>query len=209
MRQPSKRPEAPLPEEQLFEGLTIGFALTGSFCTFKKVFSIIPELTRRGAELQPILSDNAYQLDTRFYTAQQVQEMMFSLCGREIWHTLPQVEPIGPRKLLDLLIVAPCTGNTVSKLASGIVDTPVAMAVKSQLRNGRPVLLAVSTNDGLAGCAASIGRLLTMRHMFFVPFGQDDPTAKPSSLVAHMELIPESAAHALCARQLQPMLRPY
>ena len=130
-----------------------------------------------------------------------------AICGREIWHTLPEVEPIGPQKLLDLLIVAPCTGNTLGKLAGGIIDTPVVMAVKSHLRNGRPVLIAVSTNDGLFLCARNIGALMACRHFYFVPYRQDSPDKKPCSLVARMDLILESAQAALDGRQLQPVLR--
>jgi len=183
----------------------IGFAMTGSFCTFANVFPQAERLRALGAVLQPILSYNAYQLDTRFFPAEEVRTRLSDLCGREIWHTLQDVEPIGPRKLLDLLIVAPCTGNTLGKLAAGIIDTPVTMAVKSQLRNGRPVLLAVSTNDGLGASARSIGALMNARDIFFVPYGQDDPSGKPASLVARMELIPESAAAALAGRQLPPL----
>lgn len=185
----------------------IGFALTGSFCTFSKVFPEVERLVSLGASVQPILSENAYRLDTRFFPAAEVRARLHALTGREIWHTLQEVEPIGPRRLLDLLIVAPCTGNTLGKLAAGIADTPVAMAVKSQLRNARPVLLAVSTNDGLGASARSIGTLMTAQNFFFVPYEQDDPDGKPASLVARMELIAESAAAALCGKQLPPLYR--
>ena len=148
-------------------------------------------------------------MDTRFFTAEQVRDTLKKATGREIWHTLQQVEPIGPQKLLDLLIVAPCTGNTLAKMAQGGVDTPASMAVKSQLRNGRPVLLAISTNDGLGVSARNIAQLLTMRHIYFVPYGQDDPEGKPASLVAHMELLAESAEAALQGKQIQPILRSY
>lgn len=189
----------------LLKGRSVGFAMTGSFCTFARVFVQAERLATLGANLQPILSDNAYSLDTRFFPAEEVRERLKSICGKEIWHTLQAVEPIGPKKLLDLLIVAPCTGNTLGKLASGIVDTPVAMAVKSHLRNGRPVLLAVSTNDGLAASARNIGILQANRSFYFVPYEQDDPEGKPCSLVARMEQIPAAAACALSGRQL-PML---
>ena len=191
----------------ILAGKRIGFAMTGSFCTFSRVFQAAEALAAAGAELYPILSDNAWSLDTRFFSAAAVRERLATICGREIWHTLPQVEPIGPKKLLDLLIVAPCTGNTLGKLAGGIFDTPVAMAAKSHLRNDRPLLLAVSTNDGLAMSARSIGTLLAWKNVYFVPFGQDDPVKKPTSLVAAMGLIPEAAAAALAGRQLQPVLR--
>ena len=187
---------------KILKNQRIGLAMTGSFCTFESVFSQAERLRMLGANLQPILSYNAYNLDTRFFPADEVRARLSGICGREIWHTLQEVEPIGPRRLLDLLIVAPCTGNTLGKLAAGIIDTPVTMAVKSQLRNGRPVLLAVSTNDGLGASARSIGTLMTARDVYFVPYGQDDPAGKPASLVARMELIPESAAAALASRQL-------
>ena len=192
----------------ILAGKRVGFAMTGSFCTFSRVFEAAEALARTGAELFPILSDNAWSLDTRFFSADEVRRRLQSICGREIWHTLQQVEPIGPKKLLDLLIIAPCTGNTLGKLANGVFDTPAAMAAKSHLRNDRALLLAVSTNDGLAMSARSIGTLLPWKNVYFVPFGQDDSEKKPTSLVADMALIPEAAAAALEGRQLQPILRP-
>lgn len=190
----------------LLSGKKIGFAMTGSFCTFSQVFPETQRLADEGAELYPILSDNVWSLDTRFYTADQVKSRLEAICGRPIWHTLPEVEPIGPKHLLDLVIVAPCTGNSLGKLACGIIDTPVIMAAKSHLRNGGPVLLAVSTNDALAMCAKNIGALLACRNFYFVPFRQDSPEKKPASLVARFDLIFESACAALEGRQLQPLL---
>lgn len=190
----------------LLSGKKIGFAMTGSFCTFSQVFPEAQRLADEGASLYPILSDNVWSLDTRFYTAEQVKSRLEAICGRPIWHTLPEVEPIGPKHLLDLLIVAPCTGNSLGKLAGGIIDTPVVMAAKSQLRNGGPVLLAVSTNDALAMCAKNIGALLACRNFYFVPFRQDSPEKKPASLVARFDLLFESACAALEGRQLQPLL---
>ena len=190
----------------LLSGKRIGFAMTGSFCTFSQVFPEAQRLADEGAALYPILSDNVWSLDTRFYTAEQVKSRLEAICGRPIWHTLPDVEPIGPKHLLDLLIVAPCTGNSLGKLAGGIIDTPVVMAAKSQLRNGGPVLLAVSTNDALAMCAKNIGALLACRNFYFVPFRQDSPEKKPASLVARFDLLFESACAALDGRQLQPLL---
>lgn len=189
------------------EGKRIGFAMTGSFCTFSQVFPEAERLADEGAELYPIVSDNVWELDTRFYTAAQVKERLQAICGREIWHTLPQVEPIGPKRLLDLLVIAPCTGNTLGKLAGGIIDTPVVMAAKSHLRNGRPVLLAVSTNDALGMCARNIGTLMACRNFYFVPFGQDSPEKKPASMVAKMDLIFEAACAALEGRQLTGLIR--
>ena len=190
----------------LLSGKKIGFAMTGSFCTFSQVFPEAQRLADEGAALYPILSDNVWSLDTRFYTAEQVKSRLETICGRPIWHTLPEVEPIGPKHLLDLVIVAPCTGNSLGKLACGIIDTPVIMAAKSHLRNGGPVLLAVSTNDALAMCAKNIGTLLACRNFYFVPFRQDSPEKKPASLVARFDLIFESACAALEGRQLQPLL---
>lgn len=188
------------------KGKTIGFALTGSFCTFDRVFPQVQALTEKGAHVIPILSFNAYALDTRFFAAAEVCKRLFDASGEEALHTLEQVEPIGPKHLLDLLIIAPCTGNTLAKLAVGIADTPVTLAAKSHLRNSGPILLGISTNDGLAVAAKNIGELLARRHYFFIPFVQDDAKGKPRSLVAQMESIPECAAMALDDVQAQPLL---
>ena len=185
---------------------TLGFALCGSFCTFEPVLSALARLSREYETVQPILSRAAGTTDTRFGAAAEFRSRIESICRRPIWDSLAQVEPIGPKKLLDLLIVAPCTGNTLAKLAAGIADTPVTLACKAHLRNGRPILLAVSTNDGLGANARSIGALLDRKHYFFVPFRQDDPEKKPASLVADMRLIPEAAEAAFTGRQLQPIL---
>lgn len=184
----------------------IGFAMTGSFCTFARVFPQARRLREEGARVLPIFSFHTAALDTRFFPAEAVWARMREACGEEPLATLQQVEPIGPKRLLDLLIIAPCTGNTLAKLAAGIADTPVTLAAKSHLRNERPVLLAVSTNDGLAAAARNIGELLARRHYFFVPFSQDDPEGKPRSLVAHMEEIPACVACALAGVQRQPLL---
>ena len=183
----------------------IGYALTGSFCTFQKTLRALAALTQE-YDVHPIFSDAAYGTDTRFGTANGFIGQVEALCGREILHTLPQVEPLGPKALLDLLIVAPCTGTTLGKLANGIADTPVSFACKAHLRNARPILLAVSTNDGLSGAAANLGRLLNRKHYYIVPFGQDSPQKKPYSLVADFEKLPEAARLALEGRQMQPIL---
>ena len=188
------------------KNVRIGCAMTGSFCTFKRAFEAWRMLREAGAELVPILSFNAASTNTRFYPAAEAVAEFEEICGREVLKSIAQVEPIGPRKLIDLLIIAPCTGNTLAKLANGIADTPVTMAAKSHLRNGRPVLLAVSTNDALGASAQNIGRLLNAKHVYFVPFGQDDPEHKPNSAVAHFELLPESAEKALQEAQIQPIL---
>ncbi len=190
----------------ILSGARIAIALTGSFCTLQKVFDALPALTAAGAELTPILSNAVATMDTRFFTANMVRETIESLCGRKSLITIPEVEPIGPRKMFDLVIVAPCTGNTCAKLATGIADTSVTMACKSQLRNQRPVLLGLSSNDALAVGARNIGTLMSRRHIFFVPYGQDDPAGKPASLVLDASRLKESAEAALEGRQLQPLL---
>lgn len=186
--------------------LHVGFALTGSFCTFGKVMPVIGALAARGCEITPILSFNAAALDTRFGDAAMWRAKLIELTGREPIDTITAAEPIGPKKLFDVLVVAPCTGNTLAKLAHGITDTPVTMAVKSHLRGEKPVVIAVSTNDGLSGSAANLGALLGRRHFYFVPLRQDAPFAKPRSLVADMEHLPETIGAALEGRQLQPIL---
>ncbi len=186
-------------------GKRIAIAVTGSFCTFDSVFDALEEMS--DAELYPILSDNVYSMDTRFGTAASIRARLERICGRGCWHTIQEVEPIGPQKLMDLLVVAPCTGNTLAKLALGVTDTPVAMAVKSQLRNSRPVLIGISTNDGLAGSAKNIGLLMERKNIFFVPFSQDDPIRKPTSLMLEVSDLRSAALSALHGEQLQPVLR--
>jgi len=185
---------------------TVGFALTGSFCTFEPVLAAMKALSLQYETVVPILSFAAGSTDSRFGAAADFRTRIEMICGRPALDSLAAVEPIGPKKRLDLLIVAPCTGNTLAKLAAGIADTPVTLACKAHLRNARPILLAVSTNDGLAANAASIGSLLARRHLYFVPFGQDNAEQKPTSLVADMSQIPEAAAAALRGEQLQPIL---
>lgn len=185
--------------------MVIGFAMCGSFCTFSQVFPIMEQLATVH-EVIPIYSPAAYGTDTRFGSAQDHIRRAASICGRDPLHTIPQVEPIGPKKLLDALVIAPCTGNTLAKLAHGIADTSVTMAAKSHLRNGRPVLIAISTNDALAGAAENIGRLLVRKNYYFVPFRQDDAVGKPTSMVADMTLLPAALDAAVEGRQLQPVL---
>ena len=185
--------------------MNIGFALCGSFCTFSKVFPVMEALAKDHS-VTPIFSHSAATLDSRFGTAGFHLRRAEEICGCAPLLTIPQVEPIGPKKRFDILIIAPCTGNTLAKLAHSIADGPVTMAVKSHLRNARPVLLAVSTNDALAGAAENIGKLLGKKHYYFVPFGQDDPVQKPTSMVAHFDLIPQAMEAALAGKQLQPMI---
>lgn len=185
--------------------MTIGFALTGSFCTYSQVFPVMEALAKRH-KLIPIFSFSAASTDCRFGKGSDFLHQAEEICGIPPMTTIPAVEPIGPKKLLDALIIAPCTGNTLAKLSHSLADTPVTMAAKSHLRNGRPVVVAVSTNDGLAGACENIGRLLVRKHFYFVPFGQDDPFGKPSSLVADFSRIPQTLDAALEGHQIQPIL---
>ena len=185
--------------------MNVGFAMCGSFCTYSKVFPIM-ELLSRDYNITPIFSQSSYTTDSRFGTAQEHMESVQEICGKPPLHTIGQVEPIGPKKLFDILVIAPCTGNTLAKLAHGIADGPVTMAAKSHLRNGRPVLSAVSTNDALAGAAENIGKLLGRKHYYFVPFGQDDPWNKPTRMFADFSRLPNALEEALEGRQIQPLL---
>lgn len=186
--------------------LRIGLALTGSFCTFASVLPVVEMLATRGCEITPILSANAGTLDTKFGKATDWRSRLHEITGRNCIDSIPEAEPIGPQKMFDVLVVAPCTGNTLAKLAHGITDTTVTMAVKSHLRGEKPVVLAVSTNDALSGSAANLGTLLNRKHYYFVPLRQDAPYAKPRSLVADMSLLPDTIGAALDGRQLQPLL---
>ena len=185
--------------------MNIGFAMCGSFCTFAKVFPMMEQLAKEHT-VYPIFSAVSASTDSRFGKASDFIARAREICGRDVIHTIAAAEPIGPKKLLDVLVIAPCTGNTLAKLAHSIADTPVTMAAKSHLRNGRPVLVAVSTNDGLAGAAENIGKLLARKHYYFVPFRQDDPAGKPTSLVADFSALPETLRQALEGSQIQPIL---
>ena len=185
--------------------MNIGFAMCGSFCTYANIFPIMEQLCQEHNVI-PIFSDSAFGTDTRFGAAAEHRERANELCGRLPLHTITEVEPIGPQKLLDILVIAPCTGNTLAKLAHSIADGPVTMAAKSHLRNGRPVLVAVSTNDALSMTAENIGRLMARKHYYFVPMCQDDPTNKPNSMVADFSQIPQALSAAVEGRQLQPVL---
>jgi len=185
--------------------MNVGFAMCGSFCTFSQIFPVM-ELLSRDYQVTPIFSDAAYFTDTRFGKAADHIELAEEICGKTSIHTIVQAEPIGPKKLFDILIIAPCTGNTLAKLAHGIADGPVTMAAKSHLRNGRPVLVAISTNDALNTAAENIGRLMAKKHYFFVPYRQDDPLNKPCSMVADFSQIPQALEAALEGRQIQPVI---
>lgn len=185
--------------------MTVGFAVCGSFCTFSSVFPVMEELAK-SHRLIPIFSFASATIDSRFGTAKDHLNRAAEICGESPICTIEGAEPIGPKKLLDVLIIAPCTGNTLSKLAHSIADTPVTMAAKSHLRNGRPVIVAPSTNDALCGAAENIGKLLARKHYYFVPFGQDDPQRKPTSMVSDFTKIPQTLASAMAGVQLQPLL---
>ena len=184
----------------------IGFALTGSFCTFEKVFEQMQELVDRGYDVIPILSYNAGREENRFFPPAQIHQKLEEITGKKPLTTLHEVEPPGPKKMTDVYVLAPATGNSLGKLANCIYDTPALLGAKSHLRNGRPLVIAVSTNDGLSMSASNIGRLLALDNHYFVPFGQDDPYNKPRSLVAHFDKIPQTVASALAGMQIQPML---
>lgn len=187
-------------------GLKVGAAVCGSFCTFSRVFRALSELADAGCDITPIMSECAYTTDTRFGRAQEHAAKLFDITGKTVLHEIVTTEPIGPKKMFDVLLVAPCTGNTLAKLAAGIVDTPVCMAVKSHLRNQRPVVIAVSTNDALAGASKNIGILRNYRSFYFVPVFQDDCIGKPFSMIADFSKIPQTIEAALEGKQLQPMI---
>ena len=185
----------------------IGFAMCGSFCTHAKAMSALETLTGLYETVIPIASETAAGEDTRFGTAEAMLEEMKRLTGREVLRTIPEVEPIGPKKLLDVLVIAPATGNTMAKLAAGIADTAVTMAAKAHLRNGGPVVVAMASNDALSAGAKNIGELMVRKNYYFVPFGQDHAEGKPTSLIADFDKIPETVEKALLGEQIQPILK--
>ena len=185
--------------------MKLGFAICGSFCNHARVMREYERLSEKH-ELIPILSDNAARFDTRFGTAEALIERVETLAGRRAVKTVVEAEPLGPSNAMDALIIAPCTGNTLARLAAGVTDNAVTMAAKSHLRNGKPVVLAIATNDGLAASAPNIAALLGRKHYYFVPFGQDDPVKKPTSLVADFTQLEATLEQAMQGRQLQPVL---
>ena len=189
-----------------FKDLKIGFALTGSFCTFSKTIPKIKELVDEGAKVLPIMSFNAYNLDTKFGKAKDFIAQIEDITGNEIIHTIQGAEPIGPKKLTDVMIIAPKTGNTIAKLANGITDTPVTMAAKSHLRNENPLIIAISTNDALSGSAKNIGTLLNKKNFYFVPFCQDNPITKPRSIVFDENYIIKTIEYAIKGEQIEPII---
>ena len=184
----------------------IGYAFCGSYCTFDKAVGALKTLCGLYASVTPVMSENAFKTDTRFGTARSFIDKIEAITGKKIISTIAEAEPFGPKALLDILVIAPCTGNTIAKLASGVTDSSVTMAAKAHLRNQRPVLIAVSTNDGLTGNAANIGKLLNRKNVFFVPYYQDDPHKKPGSVIADFDLLPAAVEAALRGVQLQPVL---
>lgn len=185
----------------------IGYAICGSFCTHEKSYLALSELISRGEDIQPIMSENAYSVDTRFGEARVFRERVEELCKRKIIHTIVDAEPLGPKTPLDAIIIAPCTGNTLAKLAGGITDTAVTMAAKAHLRQDRPILIALATNDAMSQNLKNIARLLTRRSVYFVPMYQDDPENKPHSLVADMDLIPSALEAARQGKNIRPLFK--
>lgn len=193
-------------ELDTLKGKRIGFAVCGSFCTFKKAFAELENLIGAGADVTVIMSFNAAGIDSRFGKAAEHIEYLEKITQKKVIKTIEDAEPVGPKKMFDAMLIAPCTGNTLAKLAYGIIDTPVTMAAKSHLRNARPLLIAPSTNDGLSGSAKNIGALLNYKNVYIVPFAQDDFAAKPRSLVSDFEQIPKVLEQAFNGVQLQPIL---
>jgi dipicolinate synthase subunit B len=189
-----------------WNGKTVGFALTGSHCTFGEVMPVVRKFVEAGAKVIPIVSNTLMTTDTRFGDSEDWQRQLREITGNELISSIVEAEPLGPSKLLDVLVIAPCTGNSTSKLANALTDNAVLMAAKAQMRNSRPLVIAISTNDGLGLNSFNIARLLVTKNIYFVPFGQDAPNQKPNSLVARMELIVDTCEAALQGKQLQPMV---
>ena len=188
------------------EGKRIGFVMTGSFCTFRKTIDELKKIVKLGAKVIPIMSENSYTMDTKFGKAKDFINEVEDITGTKILHTIQEVEPIGPKDMLDILVVAPATGNTIAKLANDIIDSSATMAVKSHLRRERPVIMAISTNNGLSGAGENIGKLFNRKHYYFVPFKQDNPITKPRSIVFDPSYLIKTIEYALDNEQIQPIL---
>ena len=188
------------------KGKRIGFILTGSFGSFRKTIDELKKIVQLGAKIVPIMSENAYTMDTKFGKAQEFIYEIEAITGEKILHTIQEVEPLGPKDMLDIIVVAPATGNTIAKFANDIIDGPAVMAVKSHLRKERPVVIAVSTDDGLSSAGENIGKLLNMKHYYFVPFRQDNPFTKPRSLVFDTSFLIKTIELSLEKEQIQPIL---
>lgn len=191
------------------KGLKVGFAITGSHCTFEEIFPEMEELIQAGVEIYPIISEAVKTTDTRFGKASEWITKLKEITGKDPISSIPGAEPVGPQKLVDIVVIAPCTGNTLAKIANGITDGPVLMATKAHLRNLRPVVIAISTNDGLGINARNLGLLINTKNLFFVPFGQDSPNGKPNSLKSDAKLIIKTMEAALLGKQLQPVIISY
>ena len=184
----------------------IGYALCGSFCTLEKSLAALERLKKTGYEILPIMSEICYSTDTRFGSAQNFRQRINEICQKPIIHTIPEAEPIGPKIKLDALIISPCTGNTLAKIAYGITDSAVTMAAKAHVRNQKPLILAVATNDALCANLKNIGHALERKNLYLVPLGQDDPEKKPNSMIADFSMIPKTLELAVSGKQIQPML---
>ena len=190
-----------------FSNYHIGYGITGSFCTFAQTRKEVIRLKEMGAKITPIFSFPTQTLDTRFGSAKEFVEGICEITDSEGIRTIPEAEPIGPNNYLDVMVIAPCTGNTAAKLCHGIVDSPVLMAAKAHMRNGKPLVIAISTNDALGMNFKNIGALMNMKNIYFVPFGQDNHKSKPNSMIAHLELLPETIEFALKGKQIQPVIQ--
>ena len=190
-----------------FSNYHIGYGITGSFCTFAQTRKAVIHLKEMGAKITPIFSYQTQTLDTRFGSAKEFVEGICEITDSEGIRTIPEAEPIGPNNYLDVMVIAPCTGNTAAKLCNGIVDTPVLMAAKAHMRNGKPLVIAISTNDALGMNFKNIGALMNMKNIYFVPFGQDNSKSKPNSMIAHLELLPETIESAMKGKQIQPVIQ--
>ena len=188
------------------EGKRIGFAMTGSFCAFRRTIEELKKIVKLGAKVVPIMSENSYTMDTNFGKAEDFIKEIEEITNTKILHTIQEVEPLGPKDMLDIMVVAPTTGNTIAKLANDVIDGPAVMAVKSHLRRERPVVIAVSTNNGLSGAGQNIGNLLDRKHYYFVPFRQDNPITKPRSIVFDPSYLIKTIEYALDGEQIQPIL---
>lgn len=184
----------------------IGFVMTGSFCTFRKTIDELKKIVKLGAKVVPIMSENSYTMDTKFGKAEDFRKEIEEITDTKILHTIQAVEPLGPKDMIDIMVVAPATGNTMAKLANDIIDGPAVMAVKSHLRRERPVVIAISTNNGLSSAGQNIGKLLNMKHYYFVPFRQDNPITKPRSIVFDPSYLIKTIEYALDGEQIQPIL---
>lgn len=193
-------------QEARLKGIAIGIVLTGSHCTIGDIVPQIIKIRQEGAEIYPILSYSVNETDNRFYKTSELKKAIGEITDKPIINSIVAAEPIGPRKLLDIVVVMPATGNTIAKLANGIIDTPALMAIKAHLRNQRPVVIGISTNDGLGINARNIGILINMKNIYFIPFGQDNPLEKSNSIVAHFDMVIETIVLALEGKQLQPVL---